>query len=249
MPVDPLAGLFTHNYELDLLGSGTVAANARRLAQEGLVAIDECTYVRCTNPLDHDGPHPHGMSCWGRIYLSSDRDEHDDAYECPECGRVVYPSLKQSYPSIRLVPVLAAMRAYVREQIEMLRVTVEERPTGLYRIPIEAGEVQVCLVDACRDAAVFTASYPYRARLVYVVGNARDYAHRLPEAAARYRLAELVLGGASASFRRTLRDLLGRQTAAHVGPALPVIPPFAACQNGPACARENGSRLRIQIAR
>lgn len=222
MPVDPLAGLFKDQMEIDRPG-GAIEAHARRLAQAGLITVDECAYVRCINPLDPDRPRMPGLRCRARIYLSTDRAE--DEYQCPDCGRIVYPSRKHTYASIRITPVLPAMRQYVRAQLDTLGMPVDERPAGLYRLLRDAGEVQVCLVDACRDAAVFAASYPYRDRLVYVVGNDRDYARRLPAAAATYRLAELVLAGAAARFRRSLRQLLRTQQTSAAAPPLPMHPP------------------------
>lgn len=224
MPGDPFAGLFKRCLEIDLPG-GPVEMNARKLAQRGLICIEERLYVRCVNPLDHDQRYVKQTCCPGRIYVSRHRDEANGDYQCPDCSREVYPSIKQQRASIRIIPDEGAMRMFVLERLEKASQGVEERPTGLYRIPIQAGEVRVCLVDCCGDPAVFTDTYSYRDTLVFVVGNDRDYLRRLPPGIPTYRLAELALDKALSNFHRTLRQLMGRKSAAPVlGAVVPSFP-------------------------
>lgn len=225
MPGDPFAGLFKRRFEIDIPG-GAAEMHARRLAHRGLIHIDERTYVRCVNPLDPDQQRWRDGSCSGRIYLSRDRDESNGEYQCPDCGREIYPSKKEQRASLRIIPDEEAMRAFVLERIAEVSRDVEERPFGLYRIPLVAGEARICLVDFCRDPAVFSETYSYRDTLVFVVGNDRDYRRRLPPRIPVYRLAELALDDAVSSFHRTVRRLIGRQVAAPVpfGPAVAALP-------------------------
>jgi hypothetical protein len=225
MPDDPFIGLFKHRLEIDLPG-GALAENARMLAHQGLLHIQDCCYVRCIDPLDPDRPGTIDMSCGGRIYLSSDRDEENGDYQCPDCDREVVPSRKRQHRSIRLVPDENALRAFVRALIAAEHAEVEERPAGLYRIPTARRDVYVCLVDIGLEPALVMDSYPYRDTLVFVVGNDRDYLHRLPADIPTFRLAELALAHTTSSFHRTLRERMSRAVTEPV-PWGPLIPAFA----------------------
>ena len=207
MPVDPLAGVFKHRFEIDIPG-GEAERCAQQLEQRGLVRAERRTYVRCFDPLDRDRTPTQDHQCSGRIYQAADRDEDDGHYQCPSCGRIVTPTLKRGRDSLRLEPVVEAMGAAVVAELRRISPEASERSRGLFRVPATNGEVLICLVDSCTESAVFSPLYPYRESLVFVVGNTRDYLRRLPPASNVYRLVDLVLGEALASFQRLVRRLI-----------------------------------------
>jgi hypothetical protein len=66
-------------------------------------------------------------TCSGRIYLSADCDENDGGYQCPDCGRIVMPSVKRTHRSLRLSPDLDAMSAAVVAQLVATHLGADHR--------------------------------------------------------------------------------------------------------------------------
>ena len=225
MPSDPLCGLLKLHRTIDVPG-GEVERVARQLETLGLLRLEENRYVRCVNPLDHDQSDVKDRTCDGRIYLLPGEELDDDDYQCPDCGRRIAPQGKQKTHSVRLLPDADAMLALVRREAETLGRPVREHPRGLFRIEVDSGEVQVCLVDVCLERAVFEAGYTRMQPLVFVLGNDRDYAHRVPENRETYRLVELALGRTRDAFRRQLRKLARLDDGAQL--ALPAVLGLAA---------------------
>lgn len=181
---------------------------ADQLAALGLLQVERYDVVLCVNPQDHDQKYLKDRSCAGRIPLRTDFDEDDNAYQCPDCGRVIYPRKKRRRKMMRTTPDLEAMRALVRRLIEPIGVPVRESPVGLFRLEGPNGEVQVALADACKDRAVFNSGYPQRENLVFAVGNERELARWTSNGARSFLLVDLALGDAKAALQRELRRLL-----------------------------------------
>lgn len=221
MPGDPLRGLFKRRLVIDLPGGERERA-ARQLAARGLLSLEEAQYVRCVNPLDPDQRYLKDKTCTGKTYLSTALHEDDHEYHCPDCGRVLFPSKKRLTSAIRLTPDLGRIRTFLLDQMKPLGLETTEHPNGLFRMPLENGELQVCYVDACYDSAVFDEKYARRDSLVFVVGNDRDFLRRLPKGAKHFRLADLALGDDAGRFQRTLRQMarIEAESPVPVGPAV-----------------------------
>ncbi|MCA9627426.1 MAG: hypothetical protein KC766_07160 [Myxococcales bacterium] len=228
MPRDALHGLFKRNQTIDLPG-GEAEQAARQLAVLGLLALDEHEYVRCVNPVDPDQRYLKDASCDGRIVIRADKDPDNHDYQCPDCNRVVFPNKKRKAKAIRLIPDTAQMQALVRREAESLGRNVREHPQGLFRIEVDFGDVEVCLVDICFTSAVFQPGYHQTATIVYVVGNDRDHLRRVPQGADVFRVADLALERTNQAFRRRLRELARLDAPASPGPAVLGLPaPMAA---------------------
>ena len=211
MPADPLAGLFKDG-RIVALPSPAREAAARRLERLGLLRVEEQQVVRCVNPVDRDQRYVKDLSCTGVRRLESRLDEDDDAYRCPECSRVLYPSRKQRFARLRLWTVREAMGAWVQQTLtKKLTWPVSRAVEGLWRVDSPGGEVEVCLVDVCADQSVLHPQYSRAGMLVFIVGNDRDYRRHLPDGAPVFRLADLVETGTT-SLLRVLRRL-GRAKA------------------------------------
>jgi hypothetical protein len=219
VPSDPLLGLLQRNRTIDLPG-GDAEHAARQLAGLGLLRLEEREYVRCVNSLDLDQKYLKEQTCDGRIYLSPDKDPDNHDYQCPDCGRVIFPNKKRKTRALRLAPDANSMLGLVRREAESLGRPVREQPRGLFRIEVDSGEVQICFVDQCAERAVFEPSYAQRNVLVFVVGNDRDFRHRIPSGLEVFRLAELALERTNQAFRRRLRELARMDVAMPVGPAV-----------------------------
>ncbi len=181
---------------------------ADQLAALGLLTVERYDVVLCVNPQDHDQKYLKDRSCAGRIRLRPDFDEDDNAYQCPDCGRVIYPRKKRSRRMMRTTPDVDAMRALVHRLVEAIGVSVRETPVGLFRLEGPNGEVQVALADACKDRAVFAPGYPQRESLVFVVGNEREIGRWTKNGARSFLLVDLALGDAKSALQRELRRLL-----------------------------------------
>jgi hypothetical protein len=219
MPTDPTAGLLKPGLKLDLPG-GDREAQVRRLAVLGLVRVEELSFVRCVNPLDHDQQYVKDRSCAGRIVLRADLDEDDGGFRCPDCDREVFPSRKRCARMLRVEPSEEAIRALVRRSLERLKVEVAERTPGLLSFAGRAGEVQVCLVDYCTDRAVLAPDYPRHESVCFVVGNDRDFRRLVPEGAPCFRVVDLALGEAAPVLEREVRQLARLDDARQVKPAV-----------------------------
>jgi hypothetical protein len=219
MPNDPLIGLLKSGLRIDIPGGESETA-VRRLAVLGLVGLQESTYVRCVNPLDHDQQHLKDRSCDGRIVLRANWDEDDHAYRCPDCGRVVFPSRKRRYRMLRVDPVEKEIRGVVCRSLDRLKTEYRERPTGLYVIAGRTGEVHVCLVDYCVDRAVLSPTDSRHDSVVFVVANDRDFRRMLPEQALCYRIIDLAIGEAASVFEREVRRLARLDDDRPVRPAV-----------------------------
>lgn len=181
---------------------------AEQLSQLGLLRVEHHEFVRCVNGEDDDLWDVTNEQCGGRIRLSPDLDEDAYDYWCPDCERPIFPSEKQSAFEMSLYPEPVAIRAYLRSELEAVKVDVREDPVGLYRLSGKAGEVQVCIPDFCPDPAVYEPGYAQRDALVFVLGNERDYARLLPPHARVFPLVALALGESRQAFRRELRRRL-----------------------------------------
>ena len=240
MPPDPLCGLLKRNQIIDLPG-GQEEVAARQLARLGLLSLQEYEYVRCVNSLDPDQRYLKDSSCVGRIIISANKDPDNHDYQCPDCNRVVFPDRKQKAKALKLIPDAAQVHALVRREVESLGREVREHPNGLLRVEVESGDVQVCIVDACFDRAVFQRGYPQSAPILYVIGNDRDYRHRVPEGGEIYRVVELALDRTRQAFRRRLRQLARLDSGNQLGPAvlgLPAPMPSPEAPPGPTSAQQ-----------
>lgn len=246
MHTDPLKGLFKRRMVLDLPG-GEPACKARELEKRGLLKAEKFHYVRCVNSMDRDQQNVKDHHCSGKIPVIDDVDEDNHEFHCPDCGRVIFPSKKHESAALRLTPDDGAIHSFLVEQLKLLKLDVKEQPKGLFRIPTENGEVQVCYVDGCYDTAVFDETYARRDSLVFVVGNDRDYMRRLPRGATVFRLADLALDNDSQRFVSTLRRLAKQDNDSQipVGPAiLGLGPPRVQAH----LSSSNGSRELTDVA-
>ena len=187
---------------------------ADQLARLGLIEVERYDVVLCVNPLDHDQKYLKDQSCAGRVRLRPDFDEDDNAYQCPDCARVIYPRKKRRQKMMRTAPNIEAMRSLVEQLLEPIGVPLRESPVGLFRLEGPTGEVHVALADACKDRAVFGADYPRRESLVFVVGNERDLHRWTTNGARTFHLVDLATGDAKTALRREVRRLLRIDVAA-----------------------------------
>jgi len=218
MPPDRLSKLFKRGTTLALPDDREPAL--RRLADLDLVVLEEYRYVKCVNPLDPDQKYLSQVTCSGRIRLHVDWDEDDWAYQCPNCGRQVFPRKKTSYEAISVTPSFEGMRALVRQQLETLDVPIQEEPDGLFCISGKAGKVHVCLVDCCPDKSLLQPNY-YNDKTAYVVGNERGYQRvlrRLNKPV--FGLAGLALGDGLEAFVSVVREMAALEG---IGPVRPAI--------------------------
>lgn len=214
---DPSLGIFKRRLEIDI-PAGERERVARELAFRGLLAIEERTFVRCMNPLDKDQRFLRDRHCDGRIYLDPRLDESNQDYRCGHCNRVVFPSKKHAFRSMRLVPQDDAIVAVIEGQIRAAGFhDAQERPRGLFRIASDTGQAEVCIVDRCTYAPVFMDRYP--TPLVFVVVD-DGFVRRIDGRSDVFRFADLALGDAGQRFQRRLREIVrGNADAA----ALPVV--------------------------
>ena len=219
MPLpDGLSKLFKRGTILDL--PDHKESVLRRLADLGLVTLEEYRYVKCVNPLDPDQKYASQASCTGRIPLHADWDEDDWAYQCPNCGRQVFPGKKVDYTAVSVSPSPGGMRAYVRQQLDTLGVEVEEKPEGLFRLAGQLGEIHVCLVDCCPDKSLLKPDY-YNDKTVYVVGNERGHQRILRRLGKPvFGLVGLVLAGEIDAFLSKVRELAALDDSKSIRPAV-----------------------------
>lgn len=70
--------------------TAALVAAAESLQSLGLISFRQVEYVKCTDPRDKDFS-GRRQQCVGQIVIEPEKDEDADDYECPKCGRVVYP--------------------------------------------------------------------------------------------------------------------------------------------------------------
>lgn len=231
MSNDAFWGLLKRRLTIDLPNTDRLG-HAQRLKALGLLDIERREYVCCVNPEDHDQRYLKDRDCSGRIYLSPDIDEDNHDYQCPDCGRVVFPQRKCHAECVVLTPDKNAIQGYTANLMGCLGCNIEEKPLGILRARTDKGEVQVCLVDWCWDQAALSPGYAHASTTLYVVIDDRTYARRVPAGAETFRMVDLALTDASKRFQRRLRSLAkldGAGTAA--GPAvlsmpIPIPPPY-----------------------
>jgi hypothetical protein len=218
MPTESRPAYFRSGYEI-VLPAGEAEDAVTVLAMHGLVRFERREFVRCVNPQDPDRRWARG-DCSGRVYLDSGLDEDDRDYRCPDCGRTVYPSKKQKTQTLVLTPVPTRMGEFLLDYLKEAKFEVEAFKPGLFRIPGDAGNVEVCLADVCTWAEVFDDNYSNRDSLVFVVGN-EDLRLRLPEWATTFSLAQLAIDEGYTGLVAALTALVAKASGSRaVGPGL-----------------------------
>lgn len=247
MPNDALRGLLKRKLTIDLPDE-TRLRYAQQLQSLGLLSFETKQYVRCVNPADHDQQYLKDRDCNGRIYLSPDIDEDNHDYQCPDCSRVIFPRKKQRSKCIILNPDKNAIQNQIQKLMGCLGCEIEEKPVGIFRTRTDAGEVQVCVVDWCWDAAALSKGYAHASTTIYLVVDDRTYSRRIPKGAESFRMVELALTDADKRFQRQLRKL-AKLDGATSGPAvlsvpMPITPP---AQQPVSIKKKDDGIIRISV--
>lgn len=202
MPRDPLSGLFRCGLTFDL--PDPREEPVRQLQQLGLLVVEDKEIVRCVNVKDPDQRYLRSSGCTG--WVSIDDGLCEDEYTCPECLRRLFPSRKERFRMIAVSPDAEGVRGHLQRILADTGLSVDERPTGVFRVVGSAREVHVCLVDFCQDQSVLRPEYPWHESIVYVVGNDRGLRRVVPKGSPLYRIVDLALSSA-AGLQRDVRQM------------------------------------------
>lgn len=201
------------------LPCGDLEADAWDLDDRGLCRVEHLVFVRCVNEADPDQAYLRDRYCGGQFLLAG-LDEKDQQCRCPRCNRVLYPSKKQRFASLRISPNPVALRSFLLRALEEAGFDVSEPRTGLFRVNGRAGEVHVALLDFCEDEDVAGDPGRFGGRLLYAVGDP-DFRGDIADGAVVFGLPDLVFGDGLADMVARVRKLARLDDPAEpVGPAV-----------------------------
>jgi len=124
---------------------------AQKLADLGLVNLQQLRTVRCAHPLDADFPPPN-RHCDGLIDLWPDADEGGGHYQCARCERIVYPEAdrKAVFDSLLVRHRQAGIEAFLVDRCGELALDLAFAD-GVLPLSVQGINAAVCLVDYCSD--------------------------------------------------------------------------------------------------
>lgn len=124
---------------------------AKRLAEFGVVSMQEYQYVLCVNLVDPDYLSVEDFGCEERIYF----DSAEETVYCPACGRYIEDlSKKQVFVEHEISLNIIGVSNYIKETLNNVSdvVSVDEVRTGVYEIKFQnALRLMIVMPEMCSD--------------------------------------------------------------------------------------------------
>ena len=145
---------------------------ARNLERSGLISALVQEYVLCANSRDRDFPPPI-RDCQGKVLIADSLDEGGADVRCPECERIVFPTLEEKcrYRELRTRVHPTGVISFVLAEIAKAGVAVRELVEGVFRCDAGQLGVIICIVDFCQDPKYLTREWASRFPTGYLAVN------------------------------------------------------------------------------
>lgn len=190
--------------------SAALVETAESLRQLGLISFRQAECVKCTDPRDGDFS-GRRAPCAGRIVVEPDKDEDADDYECPRCGRTVYPDRhrKQRHQMLQTTLKRDGCLQWLASRLRDISSGAREIGDGAFHVD-GFGDlgVIVCAVDAdgAADGRFNRREFAARAPVLYVTLNPKVAEGRFVQDQwlRRVGLVDLLCG--KADLRQALAD-------------------------------------------
>jgi hypothetical protein len=177
----------SHELAVRLLQDGSVTSDpsrelleaAARLEKDKLIEVHLRKYVLCANQKDSDYP-PKIRHCRGRLYVDDRLDEAGYEFRCPDCDRPVFPFRynKQKYQDLRTTVNQQGVTSYILAKLALLKSSVKEISTGVYKIDTGDMGVLLCIADYCSDEKFLTRDWACTNVTCYLAVNPKGIEER-----------------------------------------------------------------------